>query len=134
MNITNNKYLSADNIGMASSTLCLIHCILTPFIFIAHACAASCCAAAPGWWKAIDLLFLIVSFIAVYYSARTTSKKWLKVAFYGVFTLFSLLLLNEYVPFINVSRYAMYITAGLLAGLHFYNRRYCNCSDENCSK
>ena len=124
--------ISADNIGMASSSLCLVHCMITPFIFIAQACTASCCATAPGWWRAIDLVFLIISFAAVYFSAKSTTKNWMRVSFYIVFCMFFVLMANEHFGNLNITRYPMYITAGLLAGLHLYNRRFCKCPNNCC--
>ena len=132
MDIVIKKYFASDNIGMASSTLCLIHCMITPFIFIAQACTASCCATAPLWWKAIDFVFLIISFIAVYYSAKTTSKNWIKFALYISFLTLSGFIINEYLLIFEVSKTPLYITAALLAGLHFYNRKFCECSNNCC--
>ncbi|WP_409371820.1 MerC domain-containing protein [Saccharicrinis fermentans] len=117
---------------MASSTLCLVHCILTPFIFIAQACAASCCAEAPAWWRAIDLIFLIISFTAVYFSAKSSSKAWIKVSLYITFIVFFILMANEHTHTLPITRYPMYIAAGILAGLHFYNRRFSACPNNCC--
>ena len=65
MNFTaKNINFSYDNLGIIASTLCMIHCIGTPFLFIAKACSTTCCADAPLWWKAIDYAFLIVSGVA----------------------------------------------------------------------
>ena len=64
MNFTaKNINFSYDNLGIIASTLCMIHCIGTPFLFIAKACSTTCCADAPLWWKAIDYAFLIISFL-----------------------------------------------------------------------
>lgn len=128
----NLKYFAADNIGMASSTLCLIHCMITPFVFIAQACTASCCATAPVWWKTIDFVFLVISFIAVYYSAKTTSKNWMRFALYLSFLVLSGLIINDHLMILEVTKIPLYFAAGLLAGLHFYNRRFCKCSSGCC--
>lgn len=133
MNLKLRSKLSADNIGMASSTLCLIHCMITPFIFIAQACTVSCCATAPVWWRAIDFLFLAISFIAVYFSAKTTSKQWMKIGFYALFVVLTVLILNEYVAMFQANKIPMYIAAGLLASMHFYNRRCSKCDNACCS-
>ena len=42
--------LHYDKIGIISSSLCMIHCLGTPFIFVAKACSATCCSDAPTWW------------------------------------------------------------------------------------
>ena len=56
------KSFSLDKIGIAATALCMIHCIGTPFIFIAKACSTACCAGAPLWWQLIDYFFLIITF------------------------------------------------------------------------
>ena len=58
-----NSNLTYDKIGVISSTLCMIHCIITPFIFLAKACSISCCSDGPVLWQIIDYLFLGISFL-----------------------------------------------------------------------
>ena len=48
---------NSDSIGALASTLCLVHCLATPFIFVVQSCAASCCASAPAWWICFDYFF-----------------------------------------------------------------------------
>ncbi len=127
------KSFSSDNIGMASSSLCLVHCIITPFIFIAQACTVSCCADSPTWWRAIDFIFLVISFAAVYFAAKNTSKKWVKVAFYVLFTFLSIFILNEHAGSLHLPRILLYAPAFLLFALHLYNKKYCQCKDECCT-
>ena len=69
-----------DSIGVIASTLCLIHCIATPLIFIAQSCSITHYNSVPTWWGYIDYLFLIISFFAVYRSTKITSLKWIKPA------------------------------------------------------
>lgn len=131
--ITIKKSISADNIGMASSSLCLVHCIITPFIFIAQACTASCCADSPVWWRAIDFLFLIISFTAVYFAAKNTSKEWVKVIFYILFGVLSFFIINEHFGNLHLHRLFLYTPAFLLFALHLYNKKYCQCEHECCT-
>ena len=70
----------SDNIGAIASTLCLLHCIATPLIFIVQAGSLSCCGSPPSWWKLIDVLFVIISFFAIYNSTLTSSSKIIKVS------------------------------------------------------
>ena len=51
-----------DTLGALASSLCIVHCLATPMIFIAHSCAIGGCEAAPSWWKNLDYLFLTISF------------------------------------------------------------------------
>jgi hypothetical protein len=123
---------SADNIGMASSSLCLVHCILTPFIFFAQACTVSCCADSPVWWKAIDFLFLIISFVAVYFAAKKTSKKWVGVTLYVLFVFLGFLIINEHLGNFHLPRIILYFLAFLLFALHLYNKKHCKCTSSYC--
>ena len=80
--------LKPDTIGSLASTLCLIHCIATPFIFITQACTMSCCADAPIWWQSIDYIFFNYIIFAIYRSTKTSTKLEIKIALwlqYGLF-------------------------------------------------
>ena len=68
----------SDTIGALSSGLCMIHCLATPFFFVAAACSKSCCSAAPGWWLWIDYIFLVISFMAVLHSTKTIKISFVK--------------------------------------------------------
>ncbi len=129
MNIT---ILKTDKVGIIASTLCMIHCIATPFLFIAKSCSASCCEASPGWWTLLDYLFLIISFFAIYQSSKNTSKTWMKYALWGSWSVLLIVLLNEKFQFFSVSDYAIYFPAMALVILHIYKLKYCRCETENC--
>ena len=59
--------LAYDNVGIIASTLCMIHCIGTPFIFIAKACSATCCSEAPLWWIMITIYFCLFLYSYLFY-------------------------------------------------------------------
>lgn len=122
----------SDNIGALASTLCMIHCFATPFIFIAQTCSASCCATAPAWWQWIDYFFLVISFFAVYNSTQTSSKKWVKIALWISWTGLFIAILNERTSLIHLPHLFKYIMASSLVILHLYNRKYCQCKEDNC--
>ena len=66
-NINNDRLnftSKSDVIGAFASGLCMMHCIATPFFFIASACSATCCNTSPIWWQRLDYIFLFVSCIA----------------------------------------------------------------------
>ena len=121
-----------DTIGIMASTLCMVHCIATPFIFFAKTCSDTCCSASPTWWKWIDILFLVISLFAVYHAAKHTSKKWVKPAMWISWTLLFLILANEYLQLLFIFENAIYIPAISLVALHFYNLKYCRCSEDTC--
>ncbi|MBO6607341.1 MerC domain-containing protein [Psychroserpens sp.] len=125
---TNNS----DSIGALASGLCLMHCIATPFIFVAQTCAASCCETAPTWWQSIDFLFIGVSFFAVFWSVKFSSKQWIKHALWASWFLLSAFIINEKVEFIHSPEWVIYLPATALIILHLYNRKYCQCENECC--
>lgn len=129
--VINNGFY-ADNIGMASSSLCLVHCMITPFIFIAHACTTKCCGESPFWWKAIDFLFLVISFIAVYFAAKNSSKRWVRITFYILFGALSFLTMNHHREIFKLPLQLNYASAFLLCSLHLYNKKYCKRSNHCC--
>ena len=68
------SFQKSDTIGVLSSGLCMIHCLATPFFFVATVCSTTCCNTAPLWWQWLDYFFLVVSFIAVRYSTISTNS------------------------------------------------------------
>lgn len=132
MKVIQSKFLSADSIGMTSSTLCLIHCIITPFVFAAQACSVSCAEASPVWWGFIDFFFLAISFIAVVFATKDSSKTWIKVALYIAFGALFIIVVNEYTVITELPKYFIYASAILLILLHMYNKKYCRCADHSC--
>ncbi len=129
-----NLSQSSDYLGAFSSGLCLIHCLATPFIFAAQSCsaAASCCSDAPLTWSMMDFLFIGISFFAVFWTVRTTSKNWMKYALWLAWVASFLIILNEKIAFYQLPTSSIYFSAFMLIGLHLYNKKYCKCSDETC--
>ena len=125
-------FLKPDTIGSLASSLCLIHCIVTPFIFITQACTMSCCADAPIWWQSIDYIFLIISFFAIYRSTQTSTKLEIKIALWLTWIVFFILILNKQIQIFYISNNFTYASGILLAILHLYNLKYCQCSDKDC--
>ncbi len=132
MNFILNK---SNSVGAIASSICLVHCLITPILFVAKVCSASCCAAetTPTWWKMLDLLFLGVALFAVYHSAKVTTKKWIGVGLWVSWFVLALVIANEYVQFAPVYEYAIYFPSLSLVLLHVYNSRYCHCNDDSCS-
>lgn len=113
---------NSDIFGASSSTLCLIHCILSPLLFLAPV----------FWWSSLNILFITVSFIAVNESVKNTSRKIMKPLLWIGFSLLTLSIVNEEFHFLHVPELFNYSAATFLAGLHIYNLKYCQCNDENC--
>jgi len=129
MKITLKK---SDSIGAIASGLCMIHCMITPLIFIAQSCSAACCTDAPDWWRWIDYFFLVISLFAVYHSAKNTSSKWMGVALWLSWTALMFTILNERLDWMHLPEGTNYMAALLLVGLHLYNLTYCKCKTDEC--
>lgn len=123
---------SLDNVGIIASSLCMIHCIGTPFLFIAKACTTSCCSEAPLWWQIIDYVFLFISFIAIYFVTKQISSAWMKKTFWISWFILLLTILNHTFPIFELNKNFIYVPASAIIILHFYNLRFCKCSDDSC--
>ncbi|MDT7830827.1 MerC domain-containing protein [Flavobacteriaceae bacterium S356] len=126
----NKLSTNSDPIGAMASSLCLLHCLATPLIFIIQPLAAE--DAAPGWWKSLDYIFLFVSFFAVVWSVQNTSKNWMRYALWISWIALTVALINEKLELFSLTEFSIYIPAIALVFLHFYNRKYCQCADEEC--
>ena len=127
-----NITLPLDTIGIVAGILCIIHCIGTPFFFIAKAACSTCCSEAPLWWRAIDYLFLIISFIAIYFLTQKTTKRWLILAFWISWFALLLTIINESLQIISLFTEFIYLPAFSIIILHFYNLQFCKCENETC--
>ncbi|MEM8906348.1 MAG: MerC domain-containing protein [Bacteroidota bacterium] len=123
----------SDILGAMASGLCVLHCIATPFLFLAQSCSVSgCCESGPTWWSSIDYLFIGITFFAVYQSSKNTNQLWLKYAMYSTWMLLSLFVLNEKVTLLPLSEWWKYSSAFGLIALHLYSLKFCQCADEAC--
>ncbi|MDA9907632.1 MerC domain-containing protein [Flavobacteriaceae bacterium] len=80
MNISLRK---PDTIGAVASTLCVIHCLLTPILFAVQSYTAVHSEVAPLWWKNLDFIFITISFFAINQSTKNSSKKSIQYALWG---------------------------------------------------
>lgn len=121
-----------DIFGALASTLCMIHCVITPFLFVASSCSLHGCASTPTWWKSLDFFFLGISFFAVKHATKNTSKDFMKPALWTSFILLTLFVSNEKMEWIALSEYFIYVPAFGLAILHLINLKYCKCQEDAC--
>lgn len=122
----------SDLMGSVASGLCFVHCLASPFLFVAQAGNSVYSQAVSGWWGRLDYLFLILSLWAVYQSAKTTSKTAMKYALWTSWVILASLILNEKMEAFHIMEEAIYVPALTLVFLHLYNRKYCQCEDEAC--
>jgi hypothetical protein len=119
----NTIRLKPDTLGAFTSALCIIHCAITPFIFIAQTCRSSCCDSAPIWWQAIDYIFLFISLLIVYKSTNQSTRTVLKYALWiSWFSLF-ITLINEKIELITLPQILRHLCALSLMIFHIYNQR-----------
>ena len=128
----NKITISYDSVGIIASTLCAIHCIATPFLFIAKACTATCCSEAPSWWLMIDYIFLAVSFFAIYFINKNLTIKWLKFSFWITWVVLLFTIANHTTNLLPIPKNFIYIPSSLIIILHFYNLKFCKCQNEDC--
>ena len=121
-----------DTIGSLASTLCLVHCLATPFIFITQACTMSCCADAPIWWQSIDYIFIVISFFAILGATKTSTNKIISRLLWITWFIFFALILNKSLGLVYLDKNFGHIAGITLACLHIYNLRYCQCKSDNC--
>lgn len=119
-----NLSSKSDLIGVAASTLCFLHCLATPLFFVAHAGTVMMEETHPWWWDILDLAFLVISFLAVYWSTRTSSKTLIKYALWFSWVFLLLILLNEKFVLWEWPEETIYLPTIGLISLHVYNHRY----------
>ena len=128
-----NTAIKSDWVGSTATALCAVHCLATPFIFVAQSCSASkCCESSPFWWSAIDYIFIAITFLAVYQSSKNTSKSWMKYGLYASWIILTALVLNEKTGLLNLSAWWKYISAAVMIFLHMYNLKFCQCAGDSC--
>ena len=132
MILTEKKQWS-DNLGILTSILCLIHCLLIPFVFTSLSTL--------NWfsdsimnnsWINLDFLFLLFSFIAVLYTGQTTTKKWISRLLWFSWIVLSIVVLNEEFSWFAFPDWSIFLPSITLIFLHVYNRKYCVCTNDHC--
>ena len=121
---------NSDYLGAVAGILCIIHCIVTPLLFVINAELAT--KQTLLVLQAIGYIFLIISFFAVYRSALNTTNNVVKILFFLFWSFLLFLILNESFGAFRISETFTFISAFSLSALHIYNLKYCKCKDENC--
>ncbi|MEM6317454.1 MAG: MerC domain-containing protein [Bacteroidota bacterium] len=116
---------------MLASSLCMVHCLATPLLFVVQA-SATCSDIGPLWWRTLDYLFLVVSFFAIRQSSKTTTADWMPKAMYGTWIVLAFLIINNSLHALPFPHALIYAPAFSLVLLHVYNQRYLSCETEEC--
>ena len=129
MNLLNRISIKhPDNLGATFSSLCALHCYVTPLIFITQ----SHIAIVPGWWQSLNYLFLSLSFFAIYRSVQNSSNLFIKILLFAFWGFLAFLLITEEFEIFHLPEFLTYGAGITLAFLHIYNKKYCQCSEEGC--
>lgn len=116
----------SDWLGVTTSGLCAVHCTLTPLFFATRPILEGTLdkhGHSSEFWSLLDYLFLGLSFIAVWYSARHTSYSVIKWIFWGAWSIFTIGLLSELFHF-YYAKWLMYVGSIALIGMHLFNLFY----------
>lgn len=119
-----------DSLGALVSGLCLLHCVLTPVLFAAQVGSISCCVKSTAWWEFIDVIFLMVSFYAIYRSGKTTSTYFVKIALWLNWLFLLLVVINEKTSWFLFHKNILFFPGICLIILHLYSKKYCQCKNE----
>lgn len=123
MNQIKKLYLS-DSLGASASILCAIHCAATPLLFLAKPILDG--AESHGGfslWGALDWVFLVLSFGAVWYSAKYTTHKSVPMLLWIFWATFAIGILSEAAG-IGALSWLVYFGSIALAITHIVNFRY----------
>lgn len=129
--VSYNFSSKSDRIGALASMLCIIHCIATPFIFVIQPMSSQI-ESIPIWWKGMDFIFLMISFFAVYWTSKTTTKEDIKNLLWLSWVWLTVAIVNEKLVVLKLPEIMVYIPAIVLIILHIYNLKYCKCDDDGC--
>ena len=122
----------SDKIGVASNTLCMLHCFATPFIFFSQTQTVHIGHDIPFAWQIINYFFIAVSGIAVYYSTKNSTNNIVKFFMVLTWSILSFLIISEGLELFHLPEIYTYLSASFLSLLHIYNLKYCTCDDEEC--
>jgi hypothetical protein len=116
----------ADQIGIAASGLCLVHCLLMPFVLAfwlqtEHCSPGAACEHPTG--VNYDYLFIALSAVAVWLASGHCFRPWLKALMWGFFALLAGGVLLE--PMYEGAHNATIFAALGLAATHVLNWRFC---------
>ena len=123
---------NSDTIGFFTSLVCSIHCFATPFLFVAQSGLISS-SIQPFWWESINYIFIALSFVAVYYSAKNTSENIMKPILWVCWLFFISVIFNEIIGLTEIPELFSYVSAFSLASVHVYNLKYCQCKEDCCN-
>ncbi|WP_025763185.1 MerC domain-containing protein [Dyadobacter tibetensis] len=120
---TQHPHNKADYIGILGSILCIIHCLLLPAVSLGSALGHGHGHSHNSGLLSLDLLFIVVNGIAVYYATKSHPTKGLKLTLWGSLALFAISIVFEGEA--SIFTWLGYLASVMLIGGHFYNLYIC---------
>lgn len=122
--IKKNRY---DYLGIASSGICLVHCLATPIIMAVQGYYKVNLSLTHGkgipYW---DYLFLSTCFLAVYFTTKEAISQKIIIAFWSFFILFAIaILFEEDFKYLDILGYISSIGLIITHLLNILNCRKC---------
>ena len=115
-----NSYNKSDIVGIIASSICIVHCVITPLIAVLFSKIVK------EKYELLNYVFLIISLISVIISIKTTKNELLKglLLFFWIQLSVGLVLEDKNIIFSIL----MYFSALGLIVTHILNIKYCkNC-------
>lgn len=113
------SYSKADYIGITGSVLCIIHCLITPFLLVSSTLLAD--RTLRIGFLSLDYVFIGINIIAVYFAARRAGQPVVKAGLWSFLGLFAVGLLLEDVH--EAFEYLAYTASAGLIAMHLLNLR-----------
>ena len=115
------SFKSSDLWGAAASSLCLIHCVMTPVLFVSHSLGDSFHEGEVSLiWKATELLFLLISGWAVVKAAGKNIKDILFWIFWLSWTVLAASVILEWCEIPSGGDITKYSAGSVLITAHAY--------------
>lgn len=114
-----------DFVGVIASLLCLIHCIVTPFLFLSSVLIVipphGHNDEFPLIWSALEICFLALSYWSVRQTSRKTNLSWISYALHIAWSLLAVSVLFELADIHVLGEFLKYASTSFLIVLHFYH-------------
>lgn len=125
-----DKAQKIDLIGVVASALCLVHCLVTPFLFLGLFGLSAYTDSVDPVWGSLDWIFLIITLFAVVRSSKSSTRSWLPLAFWSSWALLLAHVVNEKIGWIELPELFVLIPGLALVIFHSINLRDCRCRIE----
>jgi hypothetical protein len=120
-----NSIKNPDLIGILASSLCLIHCLITPFLFLSNFLIMIRTSGGEHeallLWKVLEFAFLILSFWAIHRVTHQKKSPWISFAMYTAWMILVISVLLELADVHFFEDQPKYMAAAVLIIVHLYH-------------